>query len=234
MCKILHIETATEVCSVSIAENGKLIGLKETHEGRSHAGVLATFIRDIMEETKTDIYRLDAVSVSKGPGSYTGLRIGVSVAKGLCYGAGLPLIGINTLEGMCNGLLNRLHEKGEKLNSSYLLVPMIDARRMEVYTAIYNTEGKSIKETHALIVNETTFDSQLANHCICFFGSGADKLTHTIVHPNARFIMNFRTSAKDMISLALEAFQQGRFEDMAYFEPYYLKDFITTIPKKKF
>jgi tRNA threonylcarbamoyladenosine biosynthesis protein TsaB len=233
MCKILHIETATDVCSVSIAVDGKLIAFKETYEDRSHAGVLATFIQELFMESGITPERLDAVAVSKGPGSYTGLRIGVSMAKGLCYGAGLPLIGINTLQSMCNGLIHQLNEKGEKIAKTMLYAPMIDARRMEVYTGIYNAEGKVIKETHALVVEKDSFDQLLAKGAICFFGSGAEKLMDIIIHPNAFFIKHFRASSMHMISLALHAFQQEKFEDLAYFEPFYLKDFITTIPKKK-
>jgi tRNA threonylcarbamoyladenosine biosynthesis protein TsaB len=233
MCKILHIETATEICSASIADNGKLLAVKETSEGRSHAGVLAMFIQELFQETGLTADGLTAIAVSKGPGSYTGLRIGVSVAKGLCYGTGLPLIGINTLDSLYYGLVSRHSEVKKENDLNCLFVPMIDARRMEVYAAIYRNEHEMLKDTHALVVEPTTFDPLLVNYRIYFFGSGADKLTETIIHPNACFIKNFLISSSFMIVPALQAYREAKFEDLAYFEPYYLKDFITTTPKKK-
>ncbi len=234
MSLILHIETATEACSVSIAESGKLIAIKETHEGRSHAGVLAVYIHDLLKENGITIQQLKAIAVSMGPGSYTGLRIGVSVAKGLCYGAGIPLIGVPTLESMFNGLILQLAELGETYDDNSLYAPMIDARRLEVYTCLFNKERKLIHETQALVVEKDTFSKLLKDHRVFFFGSGADKLSDIISDPNARFINNFIVSSADMISIAYQLFLEQRFKDVAYVEPYYLKDFITTIPKKRF
>jgi tRNA threonylcarbamoyladenosine biosynthesis protein TsaB len=229
MCRILQIETATDVCSVSVAENGKVFAMKETQEGRSHAVVLATFINELLLEYKLTMKILDAVAVSKGPGSYTGLRIGVSVAKGICYATGLPLIGVPTLESMSHGLSAQLKDAGE----NYLLAPMIDARRMEVYTALFNSALEVVRETHALVIERDSFESFLIDYAIYFFGSGADKLTNIIQHENARFITDFMISSSHMGELAYQLYLKQKFEDIAYFEPFYLKDFITTIPKKK-
>jgi tRNA threonylcarbamoyladenosine biosynthesis protein TsaB len=234
MSLIVQIETATEVCSVSLAEDGKLIAMKETHESRSHAGVLATFINELLEENRIVTKKLSAVAVSMGPGSYTGLRIGVSIAKGLCYGAGIPLIAVSTLESMYLGLLNQLKAKGEAYDQNALFAPMIDARRMEVYTCLFNTEGRMLGETQALILDKDIFRSILKDHKVFFFGSGADKFTPLLEDENARFINNFTSSSADMVTIAYQRYRKQNFENLAYFEPYYLKDFITTIPKKKF
>jgi tRNA threonylcarbamoyladenosine biosynthesis protein TsaB len=232
MSLIIHIETATEVCSVSIAESGRLIAIKETHEGRSHAGVLAVYIQDLLKENKISVNQLEAVAVSMGPGSYTGLRIGVSVAKGICYGAGIPLIGVHTLEAMYVGLNFRLKKGRVKINRDTLFAPMIDARRQEVYTCLYNCNSDLIGETRALVVEKDTFNTLLKDHTIYFFGSGADKFLQIITNKNARFIENFKASSADMIAISYRHFNQQKFADLAYFEPYYLKDFITTVAKK--
>jgi tRNA threonylcarbamoyladenosine biosynthesis protein TsaB len=234
MCKILHIETATEVCSVSIAEKAQVVALKETHEGRSHSAVLAPFIEDILQECNLSIGQLDAIAVSMGPGSYTGLRIGISLAKGLCYGAGLPLIAVNTLESMCRGFIQNLNPDRNTPNLSELFAPMIDARRMEVFTCLFDSTLNVVQETQALVVDSDSFSDLMKDHTIHFFGSGADKLKNTIVHHNAQFTENFLVSSAFMASAAYELFIQHSFADLAYFEPFYLKDFITTTPRKKF
>jgi len=233
MCKILHIETATEVCSVSIALKGKVIAYKETTKERSHAAVLSVFIRELFDKTGLSAGDLDAIAVSMGPGSYTGLRIGVSTAKGLCYGADLPLIAIPTLEIMCFGMLEKFKGEGTYLEDDLLFLPMIDARRMEVYTAIFNKDLAPVRDTSALIIESTSFDDLLQNNRLVFFGDGADKLSDTIVNPNACFFMNYKLSSVHMTELAYARFKNKDFVDVAYFEPYYLKDFITTTPKKK-
>ncbi len=233
MCKILHIETATEVCSVSIAGASKIISSRETFIDRSHAAVLSVFIRELFEETGLLPDNLDAVAVSMGPGSYTGLRIGVSTAKGLCYGSDLPLIAIPTLTSMCYGILEKLKEIEVPAKEKLLLIPMIDARRMEVYTAFYTENLTVFRETSAMVVESDTFNELLRQYSLIFFGDGAKKFTNTIIHPNANFITEFRASSVHMAELAYAYYQKNNFVDVAYFEPYYLKDFITTTPKKK-
>ena len=233
MCKILHIETATEVCSVSIAEDGKIISSRETFRGRSHASVLSVFIRELLKETGLLPDNLDAIAVSMGPGSYTGLRIGVSTAKGLCYGSDLPLIAIPTLTSMCYGILEKLKEIEVSAEEKLLLVPMIDARRMEVYTAFYNKDLTEFRKTCAIVVEPDTFNDLLRQYVLIFFGDGSKKLTDTIIHPHANFITDFQASSDHMAKLAYACYLKNDFVDVAYFEPYYLKEFITTAPKKK-
>ncbi len=225
MSKILHIESATDVCSVVLAEGGKLVAKRELKEGRSHAKLLTVFIDEIF--TETGLFP-DAVAVSMGPGSYTGLRIGVSVAKGICYGRSVPLIAIPTLDAFCNGFIRRHPD----LPSGARLAPMIDARRMEVYTALYSTGGEKLRDTHALIVDEHSFRSELTEHPVYLFGPGADKLTSVLNHSGIHIETGFTADAEYLVAPALERFSSGKFEDVAYFEPFYLKDFITTIPKK--
>ena len=233
MSRILNIETATEICSVCIAEGGKILAVRETSEGRNHAVSLAVFIRDIFNDTGLKADDLDAVAVSMGPGSYTGLRIGVSTAKGICYAAGLPLLAVNSLESMFTGMLRTLHSKDESIPRNSLFLPMIDARRMEVYTAGFNQKGETELETHVLVVKEDSFIGLLKEHHLYLFGSGADKLVILPKHTNLRKIVGFSLSSVWMIPLSEKKFDKQQFEDLAYFEPFYLKDFITTVPKKK-
>jgi tRNA threonylcarbamoyladenosine biosynthesis protein TsaB len=233
MCRILHIETATEVCSVNIASGGKLLAYRETTESRSHAALLFVFIQELLQTANLTVDDLDAVAVSMGPGSYTGLRIGVSTAKGLCYGSNIPLLAIPTLESMCYGMLNNLNHTSNSIGNDVLLAPMIDARRMEVYTALYNTRLEIIKNTQALVIDKTTFNKLLDDSTIVFFGNGAGKIKDIVVHQNARFYDDFMVSSVHMIEPAFLRFKKKDFVDAAYFEPYYLKDFITTTPRKK-
>ena len=228
---ILCIETATTVCSVALCDDHKVIGVHEAEPGSSHASMLTVLISKLLIESSLKARQLDAVSVSKGPGSYTGLRIGVSVAKGIAYGAGIPLIGINTLTAMCNGYLagNPLPE-----GSDTILCPMIDARRMEVFNALFNTEGDMIRVTAADIIDGRSFSEQLAAGKVIFFGNGADKCSNLIKHPNAVFMAGFTLSASYLHIPSVKALNEKRFEDIAYFEPYYLKEFIATVPKKLF
>jgi len=221
---ILHIETTTHICSVALSEGNKLIALKESDEERAHARILSSFIQDIMDENGIKPTDLKAVAVSKGPGSYTGLRIGVATAKGLCYALGIPLVAINTLEAMTNGIINQGI-------ASELYVPMLDARRMEVYSAVFNPALDTIRKTEANIIDENSFKDYLVKK-ICFFGTGAAKCKGVIIHPNAFFMVDFNTSAKDIVALAYTKFLMKDFEDLAYFEPFYLKEFLATIPKK--
>jgi len=226
---ILCIETATGVCSAALCDEHLVISVTEAPPGMSHASQLTIIIQKMMEEIHIRPEDLDAVAVSKGPGSYTGLRIGVSAAKGIAYGAGIPLIGINTLEAMCNGYM-RLHP--EKLEENTLLCPMIDARRMEVYNALFTTDGKAVNETSANIIDVNSFSEILAQNKVVFFGNGSEKCIGTIKSPNAIFEPGFRLSASYLHLPSVNAMRNKQFEDVAYFEPYYLKEFIATIPKK--
>ena len=200
MALILNIDTSTSVCSVALARDGKMIALKENNEGLNHSVLLGTYIDEILKDNHMDAHCLDAVAISMGPGSYTGLRIGVSMAKGVCFGAGKPLI---------------------------------DARRMEVYTAFFDRNNQKVIDTKAEIVDENSFADLLAGHKIYFFGNGSDKVRMLLTAPNAHFMGQVETSARHMIPLAEELFGRQEFVDVAYFEPFYLKDFIATTPKKK-
>ncbi|QIA06622.1 tRNA (adenosine(37)-N6)-threonylcarbamoyltransferase complex dimerization subunit type 1 TsaB [Draconibacterium halophilum] len=234
MAIILNIETSTEVCSVSLAENGKTLAQKESTEGLNHSKLLTVFIEDLFSENKFDINKIDAVAVSKGPGSYTGLRIGVSVAKGLCYGLGKPLIGIGSIEAMGNYVVENVGEfykakDGEEL----LFCPMIDARRMEVYTALFDETGKAVSNVTAEIIDENAFADHLNTKKILFFGNGAEKCREKLTHENVLFNGPEKTTARFMQNLAEIKYNKKEFEDVAYFEPFYLKDFVATIPKNK-
>lgn len=231
---ILNIETATNVCSVALADNGELISFKESLKDKSHSTLLSVFIEEVLKENKISVIKLDAIAVSKGPGSYTGLRIGVSTAKGLCYGGNIPLISVNTLKVMASGIINNqiLSKLNLKSKDNTLLCPMIDARRLEVFTAIYNHLNQTIEETQAKIINPSSYNKYLAKKKLIFFGTGANKCSKIIKSKNALFIENFNTSARYMIKLSEEAYKNKKFENVAYFEPYYLKDFIATVPKK--
>ncbi|KPL11163.1 MAG: tRNA threonylcarbamoyladenosine biosynthesis protein TsaB [Bacteroides sp. SM1_62] len=235
MALILNLDTSTQICSVALALDGELLGLKESQEDKSHASLLAVFIKHTLEENAKAISDLDAVAVCKGPGSYTGLRIGVSTAKGLAYGSGIPLISVDTLSSMATGVIHGHLLQNEALpeDKSFLLCPMIDARRMEVYTAVFLPSGEMIEPIAAKIIQENSFKDILEQNRVVFFGNGAAKCRDTIKHPNAIFLEGIETSASYMVSLAESAWQQKHFEDVAYFEPFYLKDFLATIPKNK-
>ena len=318
---ILNIETSTGVCSVSVSSDSSILSYRESGADRSHAALLTIFIEEAMKESGKDFTDLSAVAVSKGPGSYTGLRIGVSTAKGICYGADLPLIAVDTLQTMALGIIrprntglindpepqrddtsgrgngrddepgdskdkktgnrrdyepgkgrddesgndrynkpgksidakpvnssdeesvkNSDEERGKSIdtakllagtgNDKILLCPMIDARRMEVYTAMYDTGGKQVSEIHASVIDESSFRELLGEKMILFFGDGADKCRGVLSHRNAVYVPGIHPSALQMAELSHKAFHEGRFEDVALFEPFYLKDFITTTPKK--
>ena len=223
MALILNIETATKNCSVSLAKDGEIIGLKELNDGNySHAEKLHPFINEILKEANSDLKNVDAIAVSKGPGSYTGLRIGVSAAKGLCFSLDIPLIAIETLES----LSYKVHiENG-------LIVPMLDARRMEVYSAIYDSNHQKIRVIKAEIIDENSFQDELNSCEVYFIGDGALKCKETINHKNANFIEAFPSSI-EMAKLSFNKYKIGDIEDVAYFEPFYLKDFLVTPQKKK-
>jgi len=231
MKSLLLIESGTNVCSIAISKEGKVIGIKESNDEKAHASQLTTFINQLVKETGLGISSLDAVVVSKGPGSYTGLRIGVSAAKGICYAADKPLISVGSLDSMVQGAYS-LYKSIIEENGIDIICPMIDARRMEVYTSMYDKAFNKIKDTEAVVVDESTFESLLSSHKILFFGNGASKCRDIINNPNAFFIDSFTPSAQFMIPIANKAFEEGVFENVAYFEPYYLKDFVATVSKK--
>ena len=226
MSCILHIETSTEVCSVSASQDGASIFSKEDFNGPSHAVVLGVFVDEVLSFIDNHAIPLDAVAVSCGPGSYTGLRIGVSMAKGICYGRNIPLIAIPTPEVMTVPVL-----LFQDLPEDALLCPMIDARRMEVYAAIYDRALKVKREISADIIDENSYSEFLAEHPVYFFGNGAAKCREKITHPNAHFIENIHPLAKWMFPLAERAMAEKDFKDVAYFEPFYLKEFVAS-PKK--
>lgn len=229
MSLILLIETATTSCSVALAMDNHIIALREINQRNIHAEVITVYINELFIESGKTIDQLDAIAISSGPGSYTGLRIGVSTAKGLCFALDKPLIAIETLAAMAQGYKTR---GGIKIDSDTLLCPMIDARRMEVYTAVFDQSGSIIKPTAAEIIDENSFADLLANNKIIFFGDGAEKCRTTLQHsPNALFDGSFVNSAQDMAIMATKKFVGQKFEDNAYFEPYYLKDFIAGVKK---
>ncbi|MFW6246520.1 MAG: tRNA (adenosine(37)-N6)-threonylcarbamoyltransferase complex dimerization subunit type 1 TsaB [Tangfeifania sp.] len=235
MAIILNIETSTEVCSVNVSENGKLLFEKESLEGLNHSELLTVFIQYLFRENNLEMKAIDAVAVAKGPGSYTGLRIGVSVAKGLCYALEKPLIAISTLDAM--GIFTSQHpqqfniEAEEKEN--LLFCPMIDARRMEVYTALYNSKGEQLEPVSAKIIDENSFSEKLKDSEIAFFGNGAAKCAKALNHSNALFYGPLKASARFMIHIAEDKYNKKEFENVAYFEPFYLKNFVATVPKNK-
>ena len=230
MARILHIETATYTCSVALSIGEELISIRESHIDKSHASLLTVFIEDLFRETGIPAAKLDAISISMGPGSYTGLRIGVSVAKGLAYSLGIPILAVSTLKAMALGFLKK-SEAGRSGGHTFLLCPMIDARRMEVYLAMYDSKLETVMDTTALIIDENSFLKKLGSRKIYFFGSGAQKCESLINHKNSCFSSDFLNSSKYMIPLAFGQFKKKEFIDLAYFEPYYLKDFIATTPK---
>jgi tRNA threonylcarbamoyladenosine biosynthesis protein TsaB len=224
MSLILQIETATPSCSVALAKDRVVLACKQVNGRNLHAEVITRFIEEIISTAGFSYSDLDAIAVSCGPGSYTGLRIGISTAKGLCFALDKPLIAIETLEAMVYGVISMDEYKSKE---NLLLCPMIDARRMEVYTAVFNISGERIKPTSATIVDENSFDDLLKDSEILFFGDGAEKCFNVLNKtPNASFLPGFENSATCLTQKAAEKFDNGEFEDVAYFEPYYLKDFI--------
>jgi tRNA threonylcarbamoyladenosine biosynthesis protein TsaB len=227
MALILQIETATQVCSAALSVNGETIALKELQANNIHAGSLTLFIQEVMASGGYFYSNLDAIAVSKGPGSYTGLRIGVSTAKGLCFALDKPLIAIGTLGMMAKGFL--------KANPDYngLVCPMIDARRMEVFTSVFDSSLATIEPVSAKIIDEQSFKDQLIKAPVTFIGDGAEKCKAALNDPNALFSAENFNSAGNMSELSFDAFLNQSFEDLAYFEPFYLKDFVLTTPKAK-
>ena len=231
MASILCLETSTEVCSVALSIDGIIREEQEDKSGKNHALLLTRFVEEVMKTAGKSFGNLDAIAVSGGPGSYTGLRIGVSTAKGLCYASSLPLIAIPSLEAMAYHVIRHFKGLGHPVDQM-LYCPMIDARRMEVYTAIYEENMHNIRNIQADIIDHLSFTDLLQHQKILFFGNGADKCKASIQHPNALFLDNITTSAAHMAEPAEVAFQASAFVDVAYYEPYYLKDFVATIPTK--
>jgi tRNA threonylcarbamoyladenosine biosynthesis protein TsaB len=214
---ILCIESATTNCSVALTEDGKVVAAKELNAANfSHAEHLHDFILDVLAESSVNINNIDAISVSKGPGSYTGLRIGVSAAKGLAFGIKVPLISVGTLEALAHQI---------KVDSGYIL-PILDARRMEVYAQVFSAEHTPLNSVEAVVLEENSFEAYLSTNQVHFMGSGALKFSTICKHPNALFYSEFVPSAKEQAILAYSKFQKKDFEDTAYFEPFYLKDFV--------
>ena len=225
MSYLLCIETSTTNCSVALCKDGNTIAVKEDNNaGYSHAESLHVFIKELLDAQSVTLEQLSAIVVSKGPGSYTGLRIGVSTAKGLCYALDIPLIAINTLDSLA--------AKVSEINDCYI-VPMLDARRMEVYTATYTQNYTCVEETKAYILDETSYSELLEKQTTIFIGNGVAKFQDICSHPNAQFITQTTPSAAQLCQLGWTKFGQQNFEDVAYFEPFYLKDFVAGVKKKK-
>lgn len=224
---ILHIESATDGCSVAVSEEGGLLFFKEDCVERNNAVTLGVFVDEALSLIDSRGLEMTAVAVSGGPGSYTGLRIGVSMAKGICYARNARLISVPTLKLLCVPLL-----LGDNLPDDALLCPMIDARRMEVYSAVYDRSLTSVREIGADVIDGNSYGEFLDSHPVWFFGNGSAKCRSCITHPNARFIPDCRPSAKWMFPLAERSLLEGKIEDIAYFEPFYLKDFVALKPKK--
>lgn len=227
MSCILNIETSTDVCSVSVSQDGACIFSQESHEGPNHAVKLGVFVDEAMSFADSHAIPLDAVAVSCGPGSYTGLRIGVSMAKGICFGQDLKLISVPTLELMAVPVLLR-----EEVEEGALLCPMIDARRMEVYSAIYDRSLREVRQVQADVVDADTYREYLDRGPVYFFGNGAEKCMEIINHPNAHLIKGVEPLAKWMFPIAERRIAQEKYEDVAYFVPFYLKDFVAKESKK--
>lgn len=228
MATILSIETSTHVCSVSVWRNGKEMAVKETNEHNAHSKILTLMILGILRESEMSGKNIDAVAISKGPGSYTGLRIGVSVAKGLCYGWSKPLIAVDTIKAQAAFFNKKFPVSGEEL-----LCPVFDARRMEVYTALYTDDLTEVLPVQAMIIDKNSFDTFLKGRKIIFIGTGVEKCKTVLTCPNACFVENILPSSTGVALLAEEMFSRNMFADIAYFEPYYMKEFIAGKPSGK-
>ena len=230
MERLILIETSTALCSAALAEDGVITSYRESSAPKAHASLTAVFIQEMLQEKCLTIADCDAVCVSKGPGSYTGLRVGVSTAKGLCFGSGKPLIAISTLD--------ILVAQAQIPDNLKYIVPMVDARRMEVYAAVYEIAGQAgndvrqITETAPAIIDENSYSDILEKGKVLFIGDGAGKCADVIKHPNATFVQCW-PKASAMLEPAMKAYKEKRFEDVAYFEPFYLKEFVATVSKKK-
>lgn len=232
MAIILNIETATQFCSVALSGAGELL-VKEGNEKNAHSQLVTLMINDLLTKSELKPSSIDAVAVSMGPGSYTGLRIGVSVAKGLCYALDKPLLAISTLQAMAAGMKEIFHKENDQATRVFFC-PMIDARRMEVYSALYSSTNQQVREIKAEIIDESSFAGELTKGLVVFGGDGAAKCKTVLANnPNAFFLDGFHPSAQYMAALAEEKFVSRKFENVAYFEPFYLKDFIAALPRVK-
>lgn len=245
MERIILIETSTALCSTALAEDGTITSYRESSAPKAHASLTAVFVQEMLAERGLTLADCDAVCVSMGPGSYTGLRVGVSTAKGLCFGSGKPLLAVGTLDTLVAQAADEAGAAGG-VGQYHYIIPMIDARRMEVYTAVFEPTGASatandsegslpyrqITETAPVIIDENSFAKELEEGPVLFIGDGAGKCADVLKHPNANFCQ-CHPKASAMLSPALEAFRKGDFKDVAYFEPFYLKEFVATVSKKK-
>ena len=239
MERIILIETSTALCSAALAEGGVITSYRESSAAKAHASLTAVFIKEMLEERGLAISDCDAVCVSMGPGSYTGLRVGVSTAKGLCFGSGKPLIAVSTLETLVAQAITAIPNE-VKVSAYKYIIPMIDARRMEVYSAVFSSVISSeveksyeqITETAPAIIDENSFAEYLEQGPCLFIGDGAGKCADVIKHPDAHFCQCW-PKASAMLEPAIKAYKEKRFEDVAYFEPFYLKEFVATVSKKK-
>jgi len=228
---IICLETSTPICSVALCDDSGLVAIRESSENKSHASLLTIFIEQLLSKAGLKASHLNAIAVSKGPGSYTGLRIGVSTAKGIACAASIPLIGVETTISMFYGI-NESMKRKYGTDETSLFVPMLDARRMEVYYSVISSEGKPVKEVAAEIIDEKSFSGIPDNKKILIFGDGAAKCRQVLKQDNIIFVDEFRISAAFMYKPAFNSLEEHRFEDIAYFEPFYLKDFITSKPRK--
>lgn len=228
MARIILIETSTSLCSAALAEDGKVVAYKESNAPRMHASMTAPYIEEVLNSCGLSVTDCDAVCVSMGPGSYTGLRVGSSTAKGLCFGAGIPLIAVGTPDI----LAAQARIDGAVSDDCRYIVPMIDARRMEVYSAIFTPDGRRLSETEPVIVTEDSFSKELSEGKVLFIGDGAGKCSAVISSANASFVQCC-PRADAMAAIAEEEYKQKRFKDIAYFEPFYLKEFTATVSSKK-
>ncbi len=235
---ILLIETSTNLCSTALARDGKIVCYRESAENRSHASLTAVFVDEMLRETACSLNDCTAVCISEGPGSYTGLRVGVSTAKGLCFGADIPLLGVGTLEVLVNQALQTINgtavqtgKASREAGRPKYIVPMIDARRMEVYTAVFDGSGTRLSPTEAKVIDSGSFSELLEQGPVLFIGDGAGKCEGTIAHPDAHFLQTC-PKASAMLEPAVRELEEKRFRDVAYFEPFYLKDFVATVSRK--
>jgi len=229
MERIILLETSTSLCSAALVEDGKVTVYKESEALRSHASLTAVFVDEMLKERGLRLQDCDAVCVSMGPGSYTGLRVGVSTAKGLCFGAKLPLLAAGTLDT----LVHQAIDEGLVPEGCRYIIPMVDARRMEVYSAVFTPDGKQVSDTEAKIIDSESYASERAEGPVLFIGDGAGKCAETLAGSDTHFVQCC-PKASAMLTPALTAYKEKRFEDVAYFEPFYLKEFVATVGKKLF
>lgn len=228
MERIILIETSTALCSAALAENGEITYYKESDSLRSHASLTAVFVDEMLKERGLTLKEIDAVCVSMGPGSYTGLRVGVSTAKGLCFGARIPLLAVGTLDI----LVHQAIDEGLVPDGCKYIVPMVDARRMEVYSAVFTPDGKQVSETEAVIVDENSFSEQRTEGPVLFIGDGAGKCAQVLGGEGMHFVQCC-PKASAMLVPAISEYKEKRFRDVAYLEPFYLKEFVATVSSKK-